>query len=134
MESWISFSLFAIAAVIHFLFFIFESFVFQKPGAEKLLKLTPEQHKAVKPWAFNQGFYNLMLSLGTFLGLYFVLSKKVMMAGLITSFTGASMIVAGIVLWFSVPTFRKSALVQILPPALGFVFLIIHILRSMGKL
>lgn len=127
---WASFFFFLIAAVVHIYFFVLESFLFQKPEGYKLFKMPQENHNAVKPWAFNQGFYNLMLALGTLKGLHFVLQKQVMQAGLITGFCGASMILAGLALWYSVPKMRKAALIQIIPPLLGFVFLSFHIFRS----
>lgn len=134
MSSWISFALLALAGVIHLGFFIIEGFVLQRPGAHKILKITPEQHEAVKAWAKNQAFYNLFLALGTFVGLNFVLQKKIMLAGTLVGFTGLCMIGAGIVLWFTAPHLRKAALLQALPPAIGFVFLATHILESIGRI
>lgn len=130
---WMSFIFFALAALVHIAFFVFESFLLQKPGAYKRLNLTQEQHQAIKPWAFNQGFYNLFLAIGVFVGLSYVLQKKIQMAGLITGFCGMSMLAAGIVLWFSVPSMRKYAYVQAGLPALGFLFLVFHILSLIGQ-
>lgn len=126
-SEWISFIFFAIAAIFHLGFFILESILFQRKGGHRLFKIPAKDHDAVKVWALNQGVYNLFLSLGTFLGLYFVLKKQVMLAGLLTSFCGVSMIGAGLVLWFSAPHLRRGALLQIVPPALGFLFLAFHV-------
>lgn len=130
---WISFFFFAVAAVLHVLFFVMESILFQRPNGYKLFQVSEKNHEAVKPWAFNQGFYNLFLGLGTLAGLYFVLSKQIMLAGVLTGFCGFSMIGAGVVLWFSAPHLRKGALAQALPPLLGFVFLFFHISRFFGS-
>jgi putative membrane protein len=124
---WISFFFFAIAGLIHIGFFVAESFLFQKPNGYKLFKLSEKDHAAVKVWAFNQGFYNLFLGLGTFLGLAFIFKKQVMLAGVLTSFCGLSMIGAGLVLWLSAPQLRRGALAQMIPPALGFFFLAFHV-------
>lgn len=124
---WISFFFFGLAGVVHFFFFILESFLMQKAGAHRRLKISEEAHQAIKPWAFNQGFYNLFFAVGIFIGLYLVTQKMVMLAGLLTSFCGLSMLLAGIVLWFSAPPMRKWAYVQILPPLLGFLFLFSHV-------
>lgn len=125
---WSSFVFFAIAAFVHIGFFIFESFILQKPNAHKILKISEVEHNAIKVWAFNQGFYNLFLAIGVFIGLYHVLQKQVMIAGLMTGFSAACMLVAGIVLWFSVPRMRKYAYIQAGFPILGFIFLVFHIL------
>ena len=127
MIEWISFFFFALAALVHIGFFIMESFLLQKPGAEKALRISDQAHAAIKPWAFNQGFYNLFLALGTFWGLSFVLKKQVMIAGVLTSFCGFCMIAAGVVLWFSVPHMRKWAYLQAGLPLLGFICLFFHI-------
>ena len=66
---WISFFFFFVAAAIHLMFFVIESILFQRKGGHKVFKIKETDHEAVKIWAFNQGFYNLFLSLGMFLGL-----------------------------------------------------------------
>ncbi len=125
---WISFFFFFIAGLVHIFFFILESFLIQKPDGHKYLKISKSDHAAIKPWAFNQGFYNLFLALGVFLGLYFVLKLQVQIAGVVTSVFGFGMIGAGLVLFFSEPKLRKGAYLQIIPPVLGFFFLAFHII------
>lgn len=126
---WLSFLFFAVAGLLHILFFVMESILYQRPDGYKLFKTAPEHHSAVKPWALNQGYYNLFLALGTFMGLFFVLRKQIMLAGVLIGFCGLSMIGAGLVLWFSSPSLRRGALIQLVPPALGFFFLSFHIAR-----
>ena len=124
---WISYFFFFIAAVVHIYFFILESFLFQKPNGYKIFKMNQHDHEAVKIWAFNQGFYNLFLAVGILIGLYMVNQLEIKMAGMMISFCGLSMIAAGLVLFFSNKKMRRGALIQILPPALGFFFLVFHI-------
>ncbi len=126
---WISFVLFALAALIHIGFFIAESILFQRPGGHRIFGLKESDVLAVRPWAFNQGFYNLFLALGTLLGLYFVLKMQIMLAGVLTGFCAVSMIGAGLALWWSVPRLRRFALIQMLPPLLGLLFLYFHVSR-----
>lgn len=126
--AWVSFIFFAIAAIVHFSFFILESILFQKPNGYKLFKLKESDHEPVKIWALNQGFYNLFLALGMVVGLYFVIIGRRESAGVLVGFSGLSMIGAGIVLLFTSPNTRRGALLQILPPAIGFFFLLFHIL------
>lgn len=128
---WISFFFFALAAILHIGFFVFESIILQKTGAHNKLKISEEAHKAVKIWAFNQGFYNLFLAMGMFVGLGMIFKKQIFIAGAITSFAGFFMIAAGVVLWFSAPRLRKAAVLQMVPPLLGFLFLISHIRGSL---
>ena len=128
---WISFAFFFLAALIHIGFFVFESILLQKPKFAAKMRMNPVEHSHIKPWAFNQGFYNLFLAIGTFVGLYMIFQKKIMTAGAVVSVCGISMIAAGVVLWFSVPRMRKGALLQMLPPILGFFFLFFHIRGSL---
>ena len=125
---WLSFTFFFIAALIHVGFFIMESILFQKPGGHKLFKISESEHAAVKVWAFNQGFYNLFIAIGTFIGLRLIFQKQFFVAGIMTGFCGLSMIGAGVVLLFSAPRLRRGALIQIIPPLLGFFFLSFHAL------
>jgi len=126
---WISFFLFALAAFVHIGFFVAESFLFQRSGGHRLFGVKESEVPAVRIWAFNQGFYNLFLALGTFVGLYFVLKMQIMLAGVLTGFCALSMIGAGIVLWWSAPRLRRFALLQITPPLLGLLFLYFHVAR-----
>lgn len=125
---WISYFFFFIAALIHILFFILESVLFQKKDGYKYFRVRPEHHESVKKWAFNQGFYNLFLALGMFVGLYYVTQLEIRLAGMMVSFCGLSMIAAGCVLFFSDKTMRRGAWIQMGPPLLGFFFLAFHIM------
>jgi putative membrane protein len=132
MVEWISFFFFALAALIHLGFFIFESIVLQRPNGHRWLKINERDFVHVKLWAFNQGFYNLFLSLGMILGLSFVLKLQVHLAGVMTGFCSISMLAAGTVLWFSAPRLRKMALVQAVPPLLGLIFIFFHISKHLS--
>lgn len=128
---WISYFFFALAALIHLIFFIYESFILQKPEQAQRLGLTADQHSAMKPWAFNQGFYNLFLAVQMMIGLYYVNKLRPDIAGPLTGLAGLFMLVAGLILFFSTSKnqkkMRTGALIQLVPPALGFFFLMFHI-------
>ena len=126
-SKWISYGLFSLAALIHIVFFILESFFLQNAKNVDLFKIKSEDHKAIKTWAMNQGFYNLALALQMIIGLIFVLKGEPKTAGLLVGLSGLTMIMAGIVLFFSAPQLRRGALLQALPPLLGFLFLFSHI-------
>lgn len=127
---WISYVFFFAAAIIHIFFFILESVLFQKSNGYKYFKMKKEDHAAVKPWAFNQGFYNLFLAVGMLIGLYYVTQLEIRMAGMMVSFCGLSMVIAGIVLFLTDRKMRRGALIQAVPPLLGFFFLAFHIMEK----
>ena len=127
---WVSYFFFFIAALVHIYIFILESFLFQKPTGYIIFKIKKEDHEATKPWAFNQGFYNLFLAIGMLIGLYHVNQLEIKVAGVMVSFSGFCMIAAGIVLFFSNKKMRKGAYFQIIPPVLGFFFLAFHIIEK----
>lgn len=129
-SEWISFLFFSLAGIIHIGFFVLESILFQKNGSHKLLGVTESEHAAVKVWAINQGFYNLFLAIGLFTGLSFIFQKQIMLAGVLTGYCGVSMAASGAVLWFTAPKSRKFALLQMLPPLIGFMFLFFHIANT----
>ena len=130
--SWLSFFCFFVAALAHIGFFIFEVFLLPKPHVYKKFGYTEDSFKLVKIWATNVGFYNLCFALGTLTGLYFIFKKQIMLAGVLTSFCGLSMITAGIALWVTAPHLRRWALLQILPPVIGFAFLAMHVVERLG--
>ena len=126
---WSSFFCFAVAAAIHFYFFILESYLYQKADGYKYFKVNPQDHKATLIWAFNQGLYNLFLSVQMTIGLVFVRTGEPRLAGIIVGLSGIFMIIAGIALFVSAKHLRKGALVQLVPPTVGFLLLSLHIIR-----
>ena len=127
---WISYFFFFVAALIHVFIFIIETFLFQKAEGYKFFKIKKEDHEAVKPWALNQGFYNLFLATGMFIGLYYVNQLEIKIAGIMVSFAGFCMIAAGVVLFTTNKKMRKGAYLQIIPPLLGFFFLAFHVIEK----
>ena len=129
ISKWVSFSFFSISAILHFYFFYIESFLYQKSDGYKYFKVAPQDHKATRVWAFNQGIYNFFLALQMSVGLVFVRLGEQKAAGLLVGLSGLTMIGAGIALYFSAKHLRKAALIQMIPPALGFLFLSMHAIR-----
>jgi len=120
LVSWLSFACFAITGIIHVGFFVYEVFVLPKYQDNSLIQL----------WAKNLGVYNLCFAIGIFVGLSFVLKLQVILAGVLIGFCGISIIMAGVTLWITAPRLMRFALLQIAPPALGFVFLTFHVLSK----
>lgn len=56
--------LIAIVALLHFYFFVLESFLWATPYGEKSFKRTHEEQMQTKVLAQNQGYYNAFLAIG----------------------------------------------------------------------
>jgi putative membrane protein len=106
-----------LAAVLHVLIFAFESVLWTKPGIWKRFAV-PDQAAAdtLKPMAYNQGFYNLFLAIGAFVGVIAYGVGAHVMGLTLVVFTMAYMLLASIVLVTTGVRYLRAALVQgILP-------------------
>jgi len=111
-----------IAAALHVLFFIMESVTFRQPTVAARFGLTtPDQIAAVRPMAFNQGFYNLFLAVGIAGGLALVAAGSVDAGRAIVLFACACMVGAGLVLLSTNRRFALSAAIQAVPPLIAIV-------------
>src|SRR5256885_11019388 len=63
-----------LAGVVHVLIFCMESLWWTSPTVRARFRHTAEQAEATRLFAFNQGFYNLFLAVGTIAGLALVLA------------------------------------------------------------
>jgi putative membrane protein len=111
-----------IAAGFHVLFFVLESVTFSQPTVAARFGLTtPEQIAAVRPMAFNQGFYNLFLAVGAVGGLVLVAAGSPDAGRAIVLFACACMVGAGVVLLATNRRFARSAAIQAVPPLIAIV-------------
>jgi putative membrane protein len=111
-----------LAAALHVLFFVLESVTFSQPSVAARFGLTtPEQIAAVRPMAFNQGFYNLFLAIGIVSGLVLVASGSADAGRAIVVFACACMVGAGLVLLSTNRRFVRSAAIQAVPPLVAIV-------------
>jgi putative membrane protein len=117
----------ATAALIHVWFFLMESVWFMQPRVFSRFGLaSEEQARVVRSFAYNQGFYNLFLSVGVGLGLGLVATGNVEAGRAIALFACGSMVAAGVVLVLHNPKFLRAAAIQVLPAlvaVLGGLFL-----------
>jgi putative membrane protein len=112
----------ALAALIHVWFFVLESLWFERPNVAGRFGLrTSEQVEAVRPMAFNQGFYNLFLAIGIAGGLLLVAGGNAASGRPIVLFSCACMVGAGIVLVASNRRFASAATLQAVPPLVAIV-------------
>ncbi|ORM34170.1 DUF1304 domain-containing protein [Williamsia sp. 1135] len=114
-----------LAALIHVYIFVLESVQWTAPATRKTFGTSAEQAEATKEMAYNQGFYNLFLAIVTVTGIVLIAGDQTA-AGSALVFAGAgSMVAAGLVLITSSPSKSRSALIQLVPPAIGGVALAI---------
>ena len=115
-----------LAALVHVYIFWIEAIVFETTG-RKAFGISAEDAALMKPWAYNQGFYNLFLAIGTAAGLGMVGPNED--AGLaVIVFATASMLTAALVLITSDRSKARGAVVQGLFPALSLTALAVHAL------
>ena len=111
-----------VAALIHVWFFWLESLRFDRPEVWRRFGIpTPEAAAAVRPMAFNQGFYNLFLAIGIAAGLILVATGPPEAGRAIVVFACASMVGAAAVLYSTNRRFLIGAAIQGVPPLLAIV-------------
>ena len=111
-----------IAALVHVYFFVLESLWFERPAVAARFGLrTADAIAAVRPMAFNQGFYNLFLAAGIAGGLLLVATGNAVTGRPIVLFACACMVGAGVVLLASNRRFAIGAALQAVPPLVAIV-------------
>ena len=114
-----------VAALIHLWIFALESVLWNKPSTWRQFGVRDEM---IRPWAYNQGFYNVFLALGAGVGLVLLGTGFSVEGGIaIAMFALASMVLAAVVLITSNPKMRRAALIQGGAPLLGLVFLLLSL-------
>jgi putative membrane protein len=108
-----------LAALVHVYIFWLESLVFTTTG-RKVFGATAEQAEVMKPWAYNQGFYNLFLAIGTAVGIAIEYGNRDAGIALVVAGTG-SMLAAALVLITSDPAKARGAIVQGTFPAIALL-------------
>jgi putative membrane protein len=118
-----------IPALVQGYIFVLEALLWGKPRTNATFGVKPEQVETLRPWALNQGWYNLFLAVGILLGWLgnqgwlWEPGLGALTGGLLGSpvaaFALASMLAAGLVLVISNPRMFRSALVQIVPALVG---------------
>ena len=111
-----------LAAALHVYIFFIESIAFEKPSTLKVFGITAADAVIMKRWAYNQGFYNLFLAIGTAAGLGLVGPNRDAGLALII-FTMASMLTAAMVLVSNDVSRLRGAVIQGTFPALALLAL-----------
>ena len=117
----------ALAALLHVYIFVMESVLWRRPRIWRRFGVADQAAAdTTRPMAYNQGFYNLFLAVGTVLGviLYWAggADTPAGAAGLVlVLFALGSMVAAALVLLTTGAKYLRPALVQGTLPLLGFV-------------
>jgi putative membrane protein len=115
-----------LAGVVHVLIFCMESLWWTSPRVRARFRQTPEQAEVTRLFAFNQGFYNLFLAVGTLAGLALVLVGHPGSGLTLVSWNCLFMLGAAIVLAASAPQMWRAALIQGAAPLLFLVLGVVH--------
>lgn len=119
----------ALAAALHVLIFVMESIGWSKPRVWRRFGVRDQATAdATRPMAYNQGFYNLFLAIGTAVGLvlWWMTDAATTVAGFaLVVFSLGSMLAAAVVLVTSGARYLRPALIQGTLPAIGLVLTII---------
>ena len=120
--------LLVLAGIVHVYIFTLESISWSKPKTWKTFGIaTQADAETTKPLAYNQGWYNLFLAIGTIGGvvLGFIGWNEVGFA--IAVFAGLSMAGAALVLITSNLKLARAAALQGLAPLIGSILVIIRL-------
>jgi putative membrane protein len=111
-----------VAAGVHLWIFVLESVLFGRAPVRAMFEVG-EEHAAVRPWAFHQGVYNLLLAGGLLTGLGVALTGPPGAGRLPVAVAAGSMVVAGLALAaFDRRRERLAGLAaQCLPAAVAFL-------------
>ncbi len=115
-----------VAALLHVVFFVFESILWTRPKIWARFGLRSQRDaETTKPLAYNQGFYNLFLSIGVVVGLGISAGHE--SAGRAIVLFGCScMAAAGVVLLSTGLDRLRAALIQFVPPALAVILTLVR--------
>ncbi|GHJ44381.1 membrane protein [Catellatospora sp. TT07R-123] len=108
-----------LAGLLHVLIFVMESVLFRRPAVHGRFRTRPADLDAVRPWALNQGFYNLFLALGALGGVAAVHAGQAATGAAVALFSCACMLGAALVLIATDRRMARAALTQGLLPALA---------------
>ena len=117
-----------IPAVIHVYIFVLESLFWDRPSTRRMFGLSSDEAKVTKLFAWNQGFYNLLLAIAITVGWFLrhgvpVIENGAIAGNALILYGLVSICIAGIVLFLSTKRLWRSALLQIVPAFIGLIIL-----------
>jgi len=112
-----------VAGLIHIMIFGMESIFFRRAAVHGTFGVAAGDLPAVRPWALNQGFYNLFLAVGDLVGLILLHSGERDAGYALVALTCGSMLAAALVLLATNRRMLRAATIQGLAPLLALAFL-----------
>ena len=110
----------AIAGLFHVLFFLMESIFYMNPKVHRVFGVRKlEDAVTLRLGMFNQGFYNLFLAIGIFIGIYLLNGEYILVGKTLILFCCASMLAAAVVLFISKPSMLRGVFIQGLCPLIA---------------
>jgi putative membrane protein len=113
----------ALAGLLHVYIFVLEALRFDDPGTRTIFRIEEAHADAVRPWAWNQGWYNLFLAVGALAGAAFGLAGSDRTGGPLVVLACGSMTAAALVLVLTDRRMLRSALIQGTVPTLALLVL-----------
>ena len=113
-----------IAGLIHLMIFGMETVFFSRI-AQPTFGVAPGDLPAVRPWALNQGFYNLFLAVGDLVGLVLLHAGSPEAGRALIALSCGSMLAAAVVLLATNRRMLRAASIQGLAPLLALIFLVV---------
>ncbi|MBY6367437.1 DUF1304 domain-containing protein [Rhodococcoides corynebacterioides] len=110
-----------LAAAIHTYIFVLESLAFDTAGRRVFGVRDDAEARAVKRWAFNQGWYNLFLGIGAAVGGLVLSFGEAHVGAALVLFACGSMVGAAAVLGSTDKALLRAAAVQGGPSAIAVV-------------
>ncbi|MBW0271315.1 epimerase [Nocardia sp. MH4] len=114
-----------IAVLLHGYIFVLESLQWTRPRTRATFGISAEQAEATREMAFNQGFYNLFLAVVAAVGMGFTVFGDTGIGVALVLAGAGSMVAAGVVLLVSSPDKARAASIQLVPPLIGGVALVL---------
>ncbi|MEI2819872.1 MAG: DUF1304 domain-containing protein [Marmoricola sp.] len=121
----LAYVLLALAALVHCYIFWLESFAWTSRKTRAIFGTTAEQAQTTKQLAYNQGFYNLFLAVGTAIAIVLGLTGHHSVSTAVALVSAGSMVAAALVLVLSDRSKLQPAAIQGVLPALGLAALLL---------
>jgi putative membrane protein len=112
-----------LAVLCHIGFFALESLLFRHPRVRAIFAVPAQASDAVRPWALNQGFYNLFLAAGPAAGLALHLAGHDTAGRTLAVYGCAFMAACGVVLLGTNRRLWRGAALQSVPPLIALIAL-----------
>ncbi|OIH97619.1 DUF1304 domain-containing protein [Curtobacterium sp. MCBA15_001] len=112
-----------LAGLLHVYIFFMESIAWTSPRVRKTFGIASDaEARATRSLAFNQGFYNLFLAIGTFLGVALAFAGNGATGWPLVVFGTASMLAAAVVLLGTGRRYLSTAFIQGSFPLIALLF------------